>query len=735
MWYRSGCGRALALLVATVVVSACGGGGGGSSNAQGGAPAQTYTVGGTVSGLSGAGLTLTLVAVNGTNNTQSSQTVTVAAGASSFTFPTAYALAATAAEDTIYEISVTTQPTDANSVQNQTCLALNAYGFVHAAGNITNVQVSCIANTASTLQGVYQVYQNGAASERWFAFTPDGKYLFGVVSNNSSCPNNGNGVDLGTYNWNATTGALTVPSTLVYSPAPCGLTNASGAVTNTAVLTRTGSGGATVLSLVINGNAANAYTLVPVASSASSLLGAFTISGTLDQGVTVFQNDGYYVNLNPQTDSFSGALPGIEYGCYTSTNTTISINTTSSCAGAVETAGTGGFSGGTASSGSFTYALPDANTVTYMFGTDSLSYTRLVPNTASTTVVPSGYTVGGTITGLSATGSPLTLQLVAIDGTNNTESTQTISVPAGATSFTFPTGIALAANAANNNIWEVQVAGQPTGAAQTCVATNAYGLISSASNITSVQVSCIANPVSPLQGFYQLFSDPAGTQPLTKWFAFAPDGTYLFADIQNTNTCLENGNGVDYGAYSWNPATGALVIETAAVYSLAPCGFTNGAGAVDTGVTRTLTRSGSGSATVLTVVTTNSSGTTTLYALPVAAASNSIVGAFTMGAGLDQGLVVFGNNGYYLVVNPQNDPVTGSGEVAGVEYGCYTAAGGVVNFDTSSTCAGAVETAGLAGFSGGTAITGSFAYATPFSNSLQLTFGTYSISYASFLPN
>ena len=715
-------------------LSACGGGGGGGGGSTPTSPsgpsAQAFKVGGTVSGLTGSGLTLTMAVSNGANGTQSTQTVTVPAGANSFTFPTAIPLNI-AGNYALYQIAVTTQPATANSVQSQTCVPLNAFGFVHTSSDVTNVQVTCVANPATAVQGVYQLYQNGAPSLRWLSLQPDGTYVFAVISNDPTCNNNGNGVDYGVYSWNAATGALQLKSAQVYSPAPCGVTNGSGVVDNNAnVLTSTTGGSNSLLTLVVNGNTANAYTLVPVPSTPSSLVGAFALGGSLDQGLNIFTNDGHYVNINTQTDSFSGALAGIEYGCYTTANGTLHVDTTAACSGAVETAGSAGFSNGTATTTSFSYATPDANTLNLTIGTYALTSSRFAASSPAVTSASGGVTVGGTVTGLSAGGTALTLQLTAVDGTNNTASTQTIAVAPGSTSFTFPSGLA---QSANTQVF-VGVAAQPGGPSQTCVATNAVAELSASSNITSFNVSCIANPTSPLQGFYQLYSDAAGTQPLQKWLVFSPNGSFIFADIQNSGTCLENGDGIDYGAYTWNPTSGALTIQSASVYSLAPCGFTNASGAVDSSVTRTLTRTGTGSATVLTLVTNNGSGPTTAYALP-AASTSGIVGAFAFGAGLDGGLIAFGTNGYYLLVNPQTDPGTGTGYLAGLEYGCYTTSGGTLTIDTTSSCPGAVYTAGGGGLSGGSAVTFPLTYALPFQDELQLVLGTYTFSYSRFNPN
>ncbi len=86
---------------------------------------NTYTVGGTVSGLSGTGLTLSLGA----------QTLPLSANGS-FTFPTALASGAS------YLVTVGTQP----SSPTQTCTVSNGNGTVGSA-NVSNVAVSCTTNT------------------------------------------------------------------------------------------------------------------------------------------------------------------------------------------------------------------------------------------------------------------------------------------------------------------------------------------------------------------------------------------------------------------------------------------------------------------------------------------------------------------------------------------------------------------------------------------------------------
>ncbi|MEP6512192.1 MAG: proprotein convertase P-domain-containing protein, partial [Dokdonella sp.] len=85
----------------------------------------TYTVGGTVSGLAGSGLVLSL--------NSGAQTLPVSADGS-FTFPTGLT------NGTSYAVSVGTQPS------TQTCTVSNDSGMI-AGANVTNVDVTCTTNT------------------------------------------------------------------------------------------------------------------------------------------------------------------------------------------------------------------------------------------------------------------------------------------------------------------------------------------------------------------------------------------------------------------------------------------------------------------------------------------------------------------------------------------------------------------------------------------------------------
>lgn len=126
-------------------------------------PTITFSLGGTVSGLTGSGLELQN---NGSN------TLPVTAAATSFVFATALA------DGTGYSVTVSTQPT------GQTCNVTNGSGVI-AAADVTNVSVTCVddavptysvGGTVSGLTGTGLALQNNGAE--MLAVTSDGSFTF-----------------------------------------------------------------------------------------------------------------------------------------------------------------------------------------------------------------------------------------------------------------------------------------------------------------------------------------------------------------------------------------------------------------------------------------------------------------------------------------------------------------------------------------------------------------------------
>ena len=110
-------------LLATLLLTACGGGGGGTGGGGGGTGSSTYTVGGTVNGLSASGLVLT---DNGGDSLR------VSSGATTFTFATALTSGAS------YAVAVASQPS------GETCTVASGSGTV-GTGNVTSVAITCAA--------------------------------------------------------------------------------------------------------------------------------------------------------------------------------------------------------------------------------------------------------------------------------------------------------------------------------------------------------------------------------------------------------------------------------------------------------------------------------------------------------------------------------------------------------------------------------------------------------------
>src|SRR5271166_2265023 len=117
----------LAVTLVSALVAACGGGGGGGGNSAPPPPPATYTIGGSVNGLTGSGLVLQN---NGGDN------LNVPAKASAFTFKTPLASGAA------YSVSVLTQPTN----PAQTCTISKGSGAMPAA-NFNGITIACTAIT------------------------------------------------------------------------------------------------------------------------------------------------------------------------------------------------------------------------------------------------------------------------------------------------------------------------------------------------------------------------------------------------------------------------------------------------------------------------------------------------------------------------------------------------------------------------------------------------------------
>jgi 6-phosphogluconolactonase (cycloisomerase 2 family) len=117
------------LTTLAALLAACGGGGGSGTPPPPPPPPASYTIGGTVSGLSGSGLML---------QDNGGDTLAVSAGATTFTFATAVQ------SGKAYAVTVSAQPTS----PAQTCTVTGGSGTV-AAANVTNVSITCVTGAVT----------------------------------------------------------------------------------------------------------------------------------------------------------------------------------------------------------------------------------------------------------------------------------------------------------------------------------------------------------------------------------------------------------------------------------------------------------------------------------------------------------------------------------------------------------------------------------------------------------
>jgi subtilisin-like proprotein convertase family protein/subtilisin family serine protease len=150
-------GPSVAALIAAGCIAGCSRGSGGGGTTQ----PPTYTVGGTISGLSGSGLVLQL---NGGGN------LSVAPSATRFTFATQLT------SGSPYNVSVLTYP----NTPTQLCTVSGGSGSVGST-NVTSISVSCvdaftIGGTVTGLAGVGLVLRNNGADQ--IAIAADGAFTF-----------------------------------------------------------------------------------------------------------------------------------------------------------------------------------------------------------------------------------------------------------------------------------------------------------------------------------------------------------------------------------------------------------------------------------------------------------------------------------------------------------------------------------------------------------------------------
>lgn len=338
---------------------------------------QPFALGGTISGL---GNNAGLVLANG------SDTFMVPAGAMSFTMPTRVSFASP------YAITVQSTP------PGLTCTVSHAAGTMPA-GNVTSVIIAC-SDRSYTVGG-----------------TISGLSASGLVL--------ANGTD--TLAVSAGASSFTLPTAVAYSSPYAVLVQ-----TQPSGLTCTVSSGSGIMGT-------DAVTTVAVHCAANTYTIGGTVSGLTSSGLVLLDNGADATTINANATQFtmtSGETAGSSYAITVQTQPTGETCSVASATGTV----------GSANVGNVVVTCSDQ-----------------------------AYALGGSVTGLNGTG------LVLANGSD------TLSVSAGATSFTMPTAVAYTSS------YTVTVQTQPAGEA--CSVSHGSGTMP-AGAVTSVSVSCTDQPFS-----------------------------------------------------------------------------------------------------------------------------------------------------------------------------------------------------------------------------------------------
>lgn len=456
------CVRQLGVLTCLLSLIGCSNGRGSLENAEATPGSGGFSVGGSVNGLTGAGLVLQN---NGGND------LTVAANG-------AYVFAASLADGTSYNVTVLSQPSN----PAQICTVANGSGSI-AGGNVTNIGVTCatgtfaVAGTVTGLLGSGLVLQNNGGDD--LAVAADGSFSFAAPLATGA---------------GYTVTVRTQPSTPSQT---CTIANSTGTVgsadvTNIAVTCVTGgfsiSGAVSGLvgsGLVLQNNGGD--DLAIVAS------GNFVFAGQVASGAS------YNVTVRSQPTSpsqtCSVANPAGTLGGEGVSNITVACATNVFTVGGTATglAGAGlvlqlndGNDRAITTNGSFAFpnAVPSGTPYVVSVKTQPSNPSQTCAVANATGVVPGGnvtnvtvsyttsvFTIGGTVTGLRGAG--LVLQLnggadlaIASNG-----------------SFTFET------QQASGTPYQVTVSAQPVGPTQTCTVADGSATVGGG-NVRNVRVSC-----------------------------------------------------------------------------------------------------------------------------------------------------------------------------------------------------------------------------------------------------
>jgi hypothetical protein len=472
-------------IVVCIALAACTGGVHDSGSGGGAATAPQYTVGGTVSGLSGSGLVLA-------SNT--GETINVSTdGAFSFktTFP----------DGSPYYVLVLTQP----GTPIQTCVASNGSGTIQSS-NVTGITVTCKTKTTPTdtlggvvvgLTGSGLVLQNGSDT---VAVTASGAFAFPTA------------LPSGTP---YSVSVLTPP---IKPYEDCAVLNGKGTtdstdITNIGIVCTVNSSATHTISGTITGVTG---TIVLENDGRDDLTittdGAFKFPLGIPSGSSYDVTTKSATGLLSQACTFANATGMVGDSDITNVSITCAANgglvaTVSGLAGSGLTLQNGNDSVAVTGNGSVVFpsglvagqpynvaisAQPTNPVQTCIIGNGAGTAPETMPVTVTCTT--NTYTVTGTVSGLAGTG--LALQ--------NTDTGDTLPVTANGP-VTFQTALT------SGQAYNVTVTGQPANPQQTCVVGNGAG---TAPETTPITVTCTTNTYT-VGGTVTGFPDPQAVNSST----------------------------------------------------------------------------------------------------------------------------------------------------------------------------------------------------------------------------
>ena len=430
--------------------------------------APTYTVGGTITGLTG-----TAVLENNAGNDLSTSTN------GAFTFSTALA------GGSAYNVTVKTNPS------GQTCTVTNPSGTI-AAANVTNVSISCVTTTTAGSVSDNFNRANGTLGAGWTDMSDGGMAISSQVVVGTKSSYSGD-IRTGESYLSDQSSQIEVTSTQL-----------SGGQWIGAAVRAQNSGQNLYLGLYFWNNGNPELMLFKRISGNWTQLGNSSFQGALAAGTQLnlsvagstltFSQNGV-ARITATDTALTGGAPGImAYGApkgdnWVGTGTTAPTytvgGTITGLTGTAVLENNAGNDLSTSTNGAFTFSTALAGgsaynvtvktnpsgqtcTVTNPSGTIAAANVTNVSISCVTTIAPT-YTVGGTITGLTGTA-------VLENNAGNDLSTSTNGA------FTFSTALA------GGSAYNVTVKTNPSG--QTCTVTNPSGTIAAA-NVTNVSISCV----------------------------------------------------------------------------------------------------------------------------------------------------------------------------------------------------------------------------------------------------